>query len=191
MSAFMPTSNLKTDIDGHTPPPIPFLASGGGLGWGRFERYLGILIVFAIGVAPAWAGKSDAIVAYQNGNYKEAARQFRPLAEAGDAEAQYYMGYMHEKGRGVAKDQAVMRKWYQRAADGGNAKAQYKVAVGYAFGLAGLPQSDEDAAKWLQQSAANGYKRAQKTLGRAYAEGRYGLPRDATQAEYWSKQAAS
>ena len=159
---------------------------------GRIYRYIGIAAVtLSVGLSPVWADKSDAIVAYQAGNYKEAARQFRPLAEAGDAEAQYYMGYMYEKGQGVAKDQAVMRKWYQRAADGGNAKAQYKVAVGYAFGLAGLPQSDEDAAKWLQQSAENGYKRAQKTLGRAYAEGRYGLPRDAKQADYWSKKAAS
>jgi len=155
-------------------------------------RYVGILTaVIAAGMPAAWADKSDALIAYESGNYKEAARQFRPLAEDGDAEAQYYLGYMYEKGQGVAKDQAIMRKWYQRAADGGNAKAQYKVAVGYAFGLAGLPQSDEDAAKWLRQSAENGYKRAQKTLGRAYAEGRYGLPRDAKQAEYWTKKAAS
>lgn len=144
-----------------------------------------------MGTTPAWADKSDALAAYQIGNYKEAARQFRPLADDGDAEAQYYLGYMYEKGQGVAKDQVLMRKWYQRAADAGNAKAQYKVAVGYAFGLAGLPQSDEDAAKWLRQSAENGYKRAQKTLGRAYAEGRYGLPRDVKQAEYWSKKATS
>lgn len=155
-------------------------------------RYAGILVVtITVGMVPAWADKSDALVAYESGNYKEAARQFRPLAEEGDAEAQYYLGYMYEKGQGVAKDQTVMRKWYQRAADGGNAKAQYKVAVGYAFGLAGLPRSDEDAAKWLRQSAENGYKRAQKTLGRAYAEGRYGLPRDAKQADYWTKKAAS
>ncbi|MFP5350416.1 MAG: tetratricopeptide repeat protein [Gammaproteobacteria bacterium] len=155
-------------------------------------RYVIILtVIIAAGIAPAWADKSSALVAYENGNYKEAARQFRPLAENGDAEAQYYLGYLYEKGRGVAKDPALMRKWYQRAADGGNAKAQYKVAVGYAFGLAGLPRSDEDAARWLRQSAENGYKRAQKTLGRAYADGRYGLPRDAKQAEYWSKMASS
>ena len=155
--------------------------------------YIGMALAsLAIGAPPpACADKSDALAAYQSGNYKEAARQFRPLAENGDVEAAYYLGYMHEKGQGVAKDNERMRKWYQRAADAGHAKAQYKVAVGYAFGLGGLAQSDEDAAKWLQQSAENGYKRAQKTLGRAYAEGRYGLPRDAKQAEYWSKKAAS
>ena len=155
--------------------------------------YIGIaLLSLTVGTTvPAWADKPGALAAYQSGNYKEAARQFRPLADNGDTEAQYYLGYMHEKGQGVAKDQERMRKWYQRAADGGHAKAQYKVAVGYAFGLAGLQQSDEDAAKWLQQSAENGYKRAQKTLGRAYAEGRYGLPRDTKRAEYWSKKAAS
>ena len=155
-------------------------------------RYIGMAgAMLAIGAAPVWADNSDALAAYRAGNYDAAARQFRPLAEKGDAQAQYYLGYMYEKGQGVAKNPALMRQWYQRAADGGNAKAQYKVAIGYAFGLGGVTQSDEDAAKWLRQSAQNGYRRAQRTLGRAYAEGRYGLPRDAKQAEYWSKKAAA
>lgn len=145
----------------------------------------------AIASLSAFAGKSDALAAYQTGNYVEAVRLFRALAEQGDPEAQYYLGYMYEKGQGVPKDHERMRTWYQRAADAGNAKAQYKVAVGYAFGLGGLPQSDEDATKWLHQSAANGYRRAQKILGRAYAEGRFGLPRDAKQAEYWMRKSAS
>ncbi len=155
-------------------------------------RYIGIAgTLLAIGTAPVWADRSDAITAYKAGDFETAARQFRPLAEKGDPQAQYYLGYMYEKGQGVAKNPALMRQWYQRAADAGNAKAQYKVAVGYAFGVGGLAQSDEDAAKWLRQSAENGYRRAQRTLGRAYAEGRYGLPRDAKLAEYWSKKAAA
>lgn len=152
-----------------------------------------MLLVALLGsvAIPAFAEKSDALAAYQTGNYREAVRLFRPLAERGDPEAQYYLGYMYEKGQGVAKDHERMRTWYQRSADNNYAKAQYKVAVGYAFGLGGLPQSDEDATKWLHQSAANGYRRAQKVLGRAYAEGRFGLPRDAKLAEYWSKKASS
>lgn len=149
----------------------------------------GVLLLGAL--APAHGNGNDAVAAYESRNYREALRLFRPRAERGDAEAQYYLGLMYEKGNGVSKDQERMRSWYQRAADGGHARAQYKLAIGYAFGLGGLAQSDEDAAKWLQRSAENGYKRAQKNLARAYADGRFGLPRDPKLAEYWSKKAAS
>lgn len=148
-------------------------------------------LMLAVGAPAASANGPDPVAAYEAGNYAEALRLFRPRAERGDAQAQYHLGLMYEKGHGVAKDKERMRTWYQRAAQGGHAKAQYKVAVGYAFGLAGMPRSDADAVKWLQQSAENGYKRAQRMLGRAYAEGRFGLPRDSEQAEYWSKKAAS
>lgn len=148
------------------------------------------MLVLGIGPAAA-ANGADAAAAYEAGDYREALRLFRPLAERGNAEAQYYLGLMYEKGNGVSKDQERMRTWYTRAAEGGHARAQYKLAVGYAYGLAGLPRSDEDAVKWLQQSAQSGYKRAQKILARAYAEGRFGLARDPKQAEYWSKKAAS
>jgi len=152
-----------------------------------------IAIALCMVLAPAAlaANGTDGVAAYDAGDYREALRIFRPLAERGNAEAQYYLGLMYEKGNGVSKDKERMRTWYTRAADGGHAKAQYKLAVGYAFGLGGVAQSDEDAVKWLKQSAENGYKRAQKVLGRADAEGRFGLPRDREQADYWTKKAAS
>lgn len=135
------------------------------------------------------ADNSPALAAYAGGNYREAMRLFRPRAEQGDRDAQYYLGRMYEKGQGVAKDGTKAVTWYRRAAESGHAAAQYRLAVGYAFGLAGLPRNESTAVAWLRKSAESGYKRAQKTLGRAYAEGRFGLPVDAKQAEYWTKKA--
>ncbi|MGQ0556714.1 MAG: sel1 repeat family protein, partial [Nitrospiraceae bacterium] len=43
----------------------------------------------------------EAEFAYDRGEYTQAARLFSPLAEQGVASAQFYLGVMHEKGRGV------------------------------------------------------------------------------------------
>lgn len=151
-----------------------------------------VMLVAAFLVAPfasVAAGDSAGVTAYHAKNYREAMRLLRPLAEQGDPEAQYYVGRMYEKGDGVRKNADEVVKWYTRAAEAGYAAAQYRVAVGYAFGYAGLPRDHQEAVKWLRKSAEGGYKRAQKTLGRAYAEGRFGLPVDEQQAEYWARKA--
>lgn len=132
--------------------------------------------------------KTNALIAYHQRGYRDALRLFQPLADKGDAEAQYYVGRMYEKGQGVSKDQEQVVRWYTRSAEGGYAPAQYRLAVGYAMGFAGLKRNDQEAVKWLQRSAEGGYKRAQKTLARAYAEGRFGLPEDPAKAEYWTKK---
>ena len=45
-------------------------------------------------------------------------------AEAGDAKAQFNLGYMYAKGQGVEKDFKEAVKWFQKAADQGYAHAQ-------------------------------------------------------------------
>ena len=43
------------------------------------------------------------IIASQSGDYTGALEMFTPLAETGDADAQYSMGVMHNNGQGVPK----------------------------------------------------------------------------------------
>ena len=59
--------------------------------------------------------------AYGNGDYATALRLYRPLADKGNAEAQYNLGFMYDKGQGVPQEYAVAVKWYRLAADQGNA----------------------------------------------------------------------
>lgn len=145
----------------------------------------GLLAVSLPAAADLGAGQA----AYDARNYREALRLFRPLAEQGDVRAQYYLGRMYEKGQGVREDVGQARLWYARAAEGGHAPAQYRVAAAYAFGLGGLERDHAAATLWLQRSAEGGYKRAQRVLARAYAEGRFGLPVDERRAEYWRRKA--
>ena len=57
-------------------------------------------------------------------DYAEARRLLTPVAEAGDAEAQYQLGVMFESGRGVARDYRQAAEWYRRAAEQGHVFAQ-------------------------------------------------------------------
>ncbi len=46
-------------------------------------------------MAPARADFQDGVAAHERGDYATALREFRPLAEQGDAAAQYNLGQMY------------------------------------------------------------------------------------------------
>ncbi len=54
-------------------------------------------------------------VAYQRGDYATALREWRPLAEQGDASAQTSLGVMYANGLGVPQDDTEAIKWYRKA----------------------------------------------------------------------------
>ena len=66
--------------------------------------------------APAWAGWDEGVAAYKRGDYATALREFRPLAEQGDAHAQFNLGGMYERGRGVPQDYVQAHMWFNLAA---------------------------------------------------------------------------
>ncbi len=66
--------------------------------------------------APAWAGFDEGVAAYDRGDYATAIREWRPLAEQGNADAQFFLGFMYYKGRGVPQDYAQAHMWYNLAA---------------------------------------------------------------------------
>jgi TPR repeat protein len=53
--------------------------------------------------------------------------EWRPLAEQGDADAQYRLGVLYANGYGVPKDYVQARQWYEKAAAQGNTIAQYNL----------------------------------------------------------------
>lgn len=156
---------------------------------------LGILVwLFSV---PAQSGGSTppdsyeaASVAYEAGDYAKARSIWQPMADKGDMHAQYAIGRLYEKGRGVDRDFATAVKWYRQAAEKGHADSQYRLAVGYGYGL-GVKKDETLAVMWLRKAAANGQKRAQKSLAKAYEDGLFGLPRDPAQAKYWYDKASS
>jgi len=53
---------------------------------------------------------------------------FVKAAEQGDTDAQYELGLMYEKGRGVPKDYAKAAEWFSKAAAQGNTEAMDSLA---------------------------------------------------------------
>lgn len=73
----------------------------------------------------------EAEFSYERGEYTQAARLFSPLAEQGVASAQFYLGLMHEKGRGVRQDYPTALTWFRKAAAQGYAGPQSNLGLLY------------------------------------------------------------
>jgi len=148
------------------------------------RNLLGALVIATTLGAPAAAGPlEDANDAYREKAYAKAAELVRPLAEKGDAEAQYFLGTLYIEGTGVEQSDATAFLWFQRAANQGNAAAQYNLGASYATG-AGVAKSDVEAAKWFRRAADQGMAFAQLNLGLLYAAGN-GVPQDDVEAFKW------
>jgi len=79
---------------------------------------------------------------------------------------------MYEGGQGVAKDYSEALKWYQKAADQGDANAQTNLGLMYEYGC-GVDKSESKAKKWYQKAANQGLARAQYNLGDLYHNVRF------------------
>ena len=82
-----------------------------------------------------------------------------------------------------------MASWIRKAADQGDARAQYGVAVFYYAGN-GVPQDYVAGAKFLRKAADQGNADAQKMLGSMYFLGR-GVPKDYVSAHMWYNLSAA
>ena len=96
-------------------------------------------------------------------DYEEAEKQFRPLAEAGDSEAQSHLGSLYYVGNGVEQNFISAFLWYKKAADQGNVDAQYSIGNMYLLGE-GIEQNNGEAAKWYTLASEQGHVAATSNL---------------------------
>jgi TPR repeat protein len=90
--------------------------------------------------------------AYVREDYRTAYEHLVPLAAAGDLEANYLLGEMHDLGEAFPADHAVALGFYLRAAGGGHANAAFTLGYKYEHGL-GVAKDLAQAAKWYRESA--------------------------------------
>ena len=134
-------------------------------------------------VVPAWADFQAGMDANNREDYAAALREWRPLAEKGDALAQYHLGVLYRKGRGVPQDDVQARKWYDKAAVQGHAKAQYNLGTLYYNGE-GVPKDYKQALRWFRLAADQGEAVAQTKIAIMYEDAQ-GVPHDLVQAYKW------
>ena len=137
--------------------PTPF--QGQGALQNRFMSFrfpLALVLSIVCFAAPAWADFKTAMEAYNRGDFAKALREWRPLAEQGDASAQFYLGLSYENGDGVPRDYAIARQWYEKSAAQGDEKAQLYLGLQSAFGQGG-PVDLVQAHMWYSLAAEKGH----------------------------------
>jgi len=84
-----------------------------------------VVLVLALALsAPVLAADYDAgWEAYSRGDYATALKEWRPLAQQGDADAQYNLGVMYYEGKGVPQDYVQAYMWFNLAASRGDKHA--------------------------------------------------------------------
>ncbi|MCF7686947.1 MAG: lipase maturation factor family protein [Cephaloticoccus sp.] len=126
------------------------------------------------------------------GEVAQAASSFEQLsvtAHYGNASAQTYLGFLYISGEeGVTRDGAEAAKWFRRAAELGQASAQFNLALILAQGD-GVPKDVAQAMQWCRRAAEQGLADAQDQLGIMYLSGE-GVPRNETEALVWFEVAA-
>lgn len=93
------------------------------------------------------------------GGESVALKWYQDLADQGEPDAQYNLGFMYETGFSVPKDNGRAAQWYERAAEKKNVPAQLRLGLMYLSGN-GVKQSEILAAKWLQAAGRRNNKLA-------------------------------
>src|SRR4051812_16614260 len=97
---------------------------------------------------------------WMRGDYAGAVAEWRPLAEAGNADAQFNMGQAYKLGKGVTADPRQAQSWYLKAAQQGHEQAQ--VNIGLLLYNSGRRQ---EALPWIRKAVELGNPYARYVLG--------------------------
>jgi localization factor PodJL len=108
----------------------------------------------------------------------------RKAANLGLPRAQFYLAKMYEVGEGgVKKDLSEARRWTERAATAGEARAMHNLALYYYKGEGGERNSTK-AASWFRKASDLGLVDSQFNLAQLY-EGGWGVSQNPTEAYKW------
>ena len=132
---------------------------------------------------------AEAIAAFNGRDYAEALTRFETLARDGNAEAQFRLGFIYERGEGASTDHQLAANWYRKAADQGHARAQSELGVLYEFGR-GVPRDFRQSVHWYRKAAEQGLSVALYNLGVMYRDGQ-GVLQDFIEAHKWFNLASA
>jgi TPR repeat protein len=112
----------------------------------------------------------------------------RSLVASHEADAQFVLGYLYQKGHGVPQDYTRAAENYQTAAHQGHAIAENNLAGFYQDGL-GVPKDLPKAIELYRAAADKGNRVARFNLASLYSDGT-GVPRNLSLAAKWFRASA-
>jgi len=114
---------------------------------------LGVAALAALSLAAS--DFNTGLEAYKKGDFVGAAKEWRTVAEAGSAAAQYNLALLYVDGKGVPLDYGEAANWFRRAAEQDYEPAQHNLGAMYGSGQ-GVKRDYIQAYKWLNLCAAKG-----------------------------------
>ncbi len=155
-----------------------------------FRRILPPFVLFLAAVSSAQAQSyPDGLEAFRSGQAEKAYEIWKPLAEAGDARAQFGLALIYERGsETIPQDLDAAVEWYELAAVQGVAAAQNNLGHMFSQGL-GVEQDKARAVELWREAAKAGHSTAYYNLGLAYFRGD-GIEKNEIEATRWFAQAA-
>jgi TPR repeat protein len=125
--------------------------------------------------------------------FEEAFKYFKKAADTGLDVAQRKVGIMYKVGCGVAQDPVAAFDWLQKAAQQGDAEAEYRLSslyetdeAGQEAGGGGVAANPTLALEWLKKAADQGLQVAQLRLGVCCA-----VEKDLVGATKWFKNSSA
>lgn len=147
-------------------------------------------LVLAMAMAPAHADMAEdhdnAIKMWQMGNVVDAMTQFTTNAEKGYAPSQVWLATLMDQAQ---QDEDAV-KWFQKAADQGNAAGEYGLGLMYGKGE-GVKQDNAKALDYVTRAAEKDYSDAVFALVAVYTKGGLGVEPNLEKGEFWSARAAA
>lgn len=130
----------------------------------------------------------EAMEAFQAGRHAKAVELALPLAEQGNAEALYLLGFASESGKGLDASKEKALEYYRKASALNQKDATYRLAF---ILLASEKEEDRTQAREALETAAKSDPTvAARILGEAYLRGRLTPAPDPDKAIFWWKSAA-
>lgn len=122
-----------------------------------------LTLAVSLGLSAGSPARADAFadghLAWDKGEFEKAMTLLLPLAEAGNAQAEFMVGLMYWNAQGVPENAPEAVKWFMLAADQGLADAYYSLGQQYSLGGGGMERDRAEAYFWLVL-AVEGYEAA-------------------------------
>ena len=154
----------------------------------RLFKGLIVILLLPLSLIINAATLDEGVSALNAGNHQKSLKILLPLANKGNAKAQYHVANMYVEGQGVATNILTALKWYKMAAKQGHSASMFMLGSIYFEGK-GVTIDQSEAYKWFYLAKTFGDSRGenlQTALARGMTDSQVNQAKQ--MADTWRKQ---
>lgn len=130
---------------------------------------------------------ASGIAAFEAKEFRRALQLLTPLAESGNADAQFRVAVMCQNGLGMAANEAGALHWMRASASQDHGLALHGLGIMYLYGEC-VDRDESEAFECFRRAADQGLQGSLTTLAMMYQEGR-GVEKNPARAQELYRQA--